>query len=406
MTIVYSILLFFILFLGLPLMLYKPDETKKSQTIFKAMKIGYLVLIFGYMWFLAAFREGIGFDYYSYIGIGENIAALSTLQELFAYDLEPGFVLLTKLIKMISDSTVFMYAVYAALTLIPIAYFIYRHCEDVWFSTWLYITLSFFYCNMNFIRQSLACSIIVLGYGFLRRKQPIPFILVTLLAATFHRTALIMIPIYFLVQITLNKKIVIGYSILVLITFLASEPILNLVTTYIFKSYKESRYVTRGYSLVFLVIPVTALIVCISLFWTWRKRDPDASMLLNMVIISSTIWLFSTKHMIIERFSMYNYVFLLVAIPSALRSLKASPETVAEQQELQEKLDRQTHRPRESDVYKLEELTMKVEDHKKYYISAVVAVLLITFLYNNFGMHINGFHKVFPYQSVLEWFPF
>lgn len=388
---VYHILLGAILGLGAALCLWRPSKQKN---------IIYLVVVLGYMWALATFRYGIGFDYFNYIIISEEIAAANSFSQLLNTRMEIGFVLLTKLITMISSSPVVLYGIYSFLILVPVGIFIYRYSPNVWLSLWLYVTLAFFYTNMNFIRQSLACSIFILGYDFLRKKKLVPYLLITLLAASFHKTALIMIPIYFLVHITLTKEIIIGYSVLVVTGFLLSDKILNIITQFIFTEYADTKYILQGFSLRFMLVPITALILCASLFVVWRKRDPDAPMLLNLVIISTTIWLFSLNHMIIERFSMYNYIFLLIAIPSALAAFKASPEEIEERDRLAHKIENARGTPMQQDITALKTLTQKITDHRTYYWSAVVAILIVTLIYNSFGMHVNGFHEVFPYQSI------
>ncbi|MFV0399451.1 MAG: EpsG family protein [Oscillospiraceae bacterium] len=389
----------FVLILGLawPLCIHKPT---------KAKKIAYLAITFGYMWFLATFREGIGYDYQSYIDIFNNAKAANSFMELWNMPHEIGFMLLTKGMTFITDSSVVMYGIYSALIFIPICIFIYKYCDDAWLATWLYVTLVFFYSNMSFIRQGLACAIIALAYGFLKNKKVVPFMLMVLLAAGFHKTALIMIPIFFLCHIKPNKWTSIFYAVSTGLVYIFLPQIVDLVTRFAFTSYRDSDgpYIKAGLSFVeFMLVPLVILITCIALYFVWRKRDPDAPMLLNLMTYSAIIWLAGTRFMILERFSMYNYIFALVALPAALRSLYASPETVEKRDKQAAYIAARKGKVPKQEAAKLDELELTIDDHKKYYWSAVIAVLVITFIYNYFGMYVNGFHNVFPYQSVFQW---
>jgi len=403
---VYYINQLLILGLAFPLCLYKPNKIKKAA---------YLAVTFGYMWFLATFRVGIGFDYLSYIDIFVKIKAAPDLSAAFDMMYEPGFELLTWVMTRFVTSPVMMYGVYSAIIFIPVAVFIFCYSRDVWLSTWMYMTLSYFYSSMNFIRQNIACGILLLGYKFLREKKPVPYLCIVLLGACFHKTALIMIPIYFLSHLRLGKKTGIFYACATLIGYLTSTAILNFITSYpfkheifrIFQSYKDSRYIdpAYGFSLTFLIVPFVIFGACLALRPIWEKRDPDANMLLNMMLFSSIMWLFITRHFIIERFSHYAYLLALVAIPSALACLQSSREDYALLAELEakEKQDGKGGKSKgKAELNQVRQLRQNISDHKKYYWSAVVALLLITGIYNEFGQHVNNFHNVFPYQSVFE----
>ena len=391
----------------------------------KRNKIIYLAVVFGFMWVMATFRKNIGYDYQSYINIFEEIRGAHSWEALKGINYEIGFVLLTKLMTLFITSPVVMYGVYSALILVPIAIFIYRHSDSVWLSSWLYVTIALFYTNMNFIRQSLACSVCALAFGFFVSKERfeidlkiksektgenlilrpykyfIPFIIMALIAVSFHKTAIIIIPIYFFSHIKLNKVTSIIYAVAVVVIYASS----NYIIDYIIKNtkysyYEDSIYINAYLGGEFLLVPFTVLILCIAVYWWWKDIDPRAQVLLNVAIVNATIWIFgATKHMIVERFSMYSYVYTLVIVPSALRALLAKPSDIREYNEISADVARRGNVPKSVNA-KLGQLEMNISDHKKYYWSATVAILLITFIYNYFGMYINKFHAVFPYQSI------
>lgn len=399
--VVYYINLALILGLAWPLCIYKPN---------KAKKIAYLAVTFGYMWFLMTFRTSdVGFDYSIYIKIFNQVGDAATLRDVFTLDFEPGFLLLNYLLKPFvynmhywlgdafpSAAEVTLYGVYATLVFVPMAIFIYQHCKTAWLSVWLYVTLAYFYMSMNFVRACIACGITLLGYQFLKERRPIPYFAIILLAATFHRTALIMIPLYFMTLIPLNKYTVAGYGALNVAGFITAPWLVNFGTNFFMKSYQDSIYVKNTLSPVFMIVPTVILIACIALYPVWKKRDPAAKTLLYMMLFCWSIWLAGTRVFILERFCHYAYLLALVALPSALESLKASPEIHEKLAAFERKggKDKAVH-------HEITQLRQTIKDHNQYYMAAVVAVLIITCLYNEFGMHTNNFHGVFPYYSLL-----
>lgn len=392
---VYYVNLLLILVAAVPLCIIKPARWKK---------ILYIVLTFSYMWFLATFRQDIGFDYRAYIAIFENVKAAGSFSELLAQPQEIGFVLLTKLMAMFVPNAVVMYGVYEVLILVPVAWFIYRYCKDVWLSVWLFVTLTFYYISMNFIRQALAGSVVLLGYKFLREKKPIPFFLIVILAALFHKTALIMIPVYFFAHIRLDKKWGAIYAAAALLFYLFSEQIVDVYTRFFFSGYRDTIWLEEGFPLMYVLFPAAYFATCLVLRSRWEKREPDADLLLNLMLFSVIIWLFITRHFILERFSLYVYYFVILALPSALSSLKCSDEEIREHAEMKARLDSgKKGKPSKEALAAYNALGQKISDHKKYYVCAVAALILVSAIYHDFGANVNGFHGVFPYQSVLEW---
>lgn len=379
--------------MAFPLCIYKPSMFKKAL---------YLVITFGFMWFLAAFRYKVGFDYYNYIDIFRQVGGSPSFGEALSLQWENGFIALTWVITRITSDPVVIYGIYAALIYVPVMYFIYVYCDNAWLSTWLYVTLTFFYGSMNFIRQHVACSITLLGYRFLKEKKYVHFLIFIIIAATFHKTALILIPVCVLCHIRLDKKWGIFYSSATLAAFMVSRPFLNWLTQYVFKSYHNSVYINSGLEMSYLLMPFMAFGVCLALKPFWEKRDKDAVMLMNMTAYSAMIWLFIVRHLILERFSLYVYIYVIIAIPSAISCLLAGPEVHAQIEETKKRVDGYKGKAPKELTAKMKELVMTVSDGKKFYWSAVAAVLFFTLIYNQFGFY-RGFHNVFPYKSVLPW---
>jgi len=390
---VYYINLALIFLLAFPLCIIKPTKWKKAV---------YLAITFGWMWFLATFRYNIGFDYDSYIDIFDQLTQSGSIKTMLDKGFEPGFLLLTRFMTFFVQSSVVMYGIYSAIIFIPVAWFIYKYCDTAWLSTWLFVTLAFFPTELNFIRQGIACSISLLGYKFLREKKLLPYLLIVLLAASFHKTALILIPIYFLCHIKLNKKLAIFYASATLVAYMTSEFILDFVTRHIFSSYIGTIWLTEGFPLYFIIIPIGIFATCVAFYPFWKKRDPDSSMLLNLIMFSTIIWIFITRHFILERFSMYVYIFVLIALPSAISCFKASADDIKKLETMKAEASSKKSKPSKEAQAAITALSVKIEDGKKYYWSAVIAIMVVTLIYHEFGANVNNFHGIYPYTSIFS----
>lgn len=160
---------------------------KYQNLIFLAFLL--LLMVFG-------FRYGFGIDYPSYLGIYDRIGN-SWSQE----NLEPGFYYLNYLIKSLGGNAYYVIFISFFIALVFVHRTIVRHSTfpEISYLVFLSSGLIFFYSSG--IRQATALSICFFAFQFLLNKQFVRFFAVVLLASTFHLTALIFVPFYFLVNL-------------------------------------------------------------------------------------------------------------------------------------------------------------------------------------------------------------
>jgi hypothetical protein len=123
---------------------------------------------------------------------------------------------------------------------------------------------------------------------------------------------------------------------------MTSHFIIDFITNYIFSYYKDSVWVTEGFPILFLFVPAVIFGACLALKFSWEKRD---------------------------------------ALQAQLQGKKTKPS--------------------KEQTGALASLNQTISDHQKYYWCAVAAIMIVTFIYHDYGMNSNGFHGVFPYSSVL-----
>lgn len=153
----------------------------------------------------AGFRTGAGYaDTNAYIkmyqGLPGTLSGLRIYLPLIQKDV--GFYVFSGIIKLIfgSNFTPFLMII-ALIQGMSMIRFYRRYSSNYIMSIFLFIISAEYLAWMfNGIRQFLAVAIIYLAIPFLLRKNYLRFILVILLSSTIHQTALIMIPITFIVH--------------------------------------------------------------------------------------------------------------------------------------------------------------------------------------------------------------
>lgn len=311
---VYLILMAIVLVLAYPLIERKPSIGKK---------LCYVIVTFAAMYLISIFRYGLGNDYYSYIYISRNIQDSSGLA-IFNLGYEPAFTVITKLISLFTSNINVLYAIYALLILVPTAYAIFRYSENIWMSTMMFISLTFFYCSLSFIRQSIAFAVILCAYKYVKERNHFKVLLFIFIACLFHSTVIVMIPIYLIAAFVKPTKITVPiYGVITALVYFLSWPILRLAVLILpqYKGYLDLNFITQGYKPVYLIVPAIIAALAIAAHFTgYGKAYPkQSSIFTNFAIFNFIIWFIATKHFVIERFSMYIYIFMIMFIPSIAR---------------------------------------------------------------------------------------
>lgn len=380
----YYILMLLIFGLGYPMCIYKPD---KKKTII------YVCIVFVYMFFMSTLRYGIGYDYYNYMrpfyDMTDNHLTIAQVHDTYSF--EYGYILIMKLAELMGGDYIILLGLCSLLTLAPAAYIICRYSKMPSLSCWLYLAITFFYNCMNFTRQSIGAAIILLCWRFFKERKHLGVLGAVIIASMFHTSMLVMLPVYIFSLIKPSKRlygIVGGCGILV---YIFSEHILEFAVTKLAPSYEkylDSRFLTVGLSPVFLIVPfIIAAIIIPAYFFGNKTRE--GAFAASLIFCNFFIWIFITKHYIIERFSLPVYIFTLITLPDALCFWK---EYFAK---MKEKL---------SEKGEVKNLYFKKGQLKKIANNGFAAMMCITvgstFLYNVYCSK-EGVHGVFPYTSVI-----
>ncbi len=176
---------------------------------------------------------------------------------------------------------------------------------------------------MNGLRQFLAVSVIFAGTGFIIRRQYIPAIALVLLAATVHTSALVMLPVIFIVQgKAWNRKTMLYIVAAVIAMFVFSRRV-DLMDI-LFRDTEYAGAVTNWQELGDdgvhpLRVLVSALPVVLSFFarrGIEEEDDPALNICVNMSVINLGIFLIAmvTSGVMIGRLpiyvTLYSYILL------------------------------------------------------------------------------------------------
>ena len=283
----------------------------KNKKLYVAIS---LLLLF----FLIAFRHpsmGIDLQYGSeegYLGAYEFFAG-KTWKEIVSRTRFPGydfgFVIFNKLLSYISGNYQTLLIATAALSIIPIFYTIAKESKDSFLSIIIYLGLPSFLMVFSALRQAIAISFLFLTIPFIRGKKFLIQLLIILLAAIIHDTALVFILAYpaYHIKIQPAYRFHTLFFILVLYCF----------SSYIFPFFLriESFYKAdnNGSNTLFLVY-VFIYFLCFTF-----DREGEFNGLLNLFFITCCIMCFEHLSNVISRLAMYFEMSLILLLPAVFR---------------------------------------------------------------------------------------
>ena len=369
----------------------------------------FLTLTGGFMLFIYSSRYGIGFDYFNYYHLFEQCKNLSFTDILtFKGPVEPGFSLILKLISFVTDDIVIMYLFLGILCFSVLMFYIYKYSPSPWISVYLFVTFGFMFGVMNLFRQYFAAIIFLFAIKYIKNKNFLPFLLITLITASIHKSALMMIPVFFIARLNVNWKMLTLYGSLTLLAYIFCDYAINFITQYIFTAYNlktgELADFMQGMPWPFVLVPFIYCLTAILMKNRLLNKDPKNIVLINFSIYTLALWTLMTRHLLIERPSNYLYIssiLLGAEIVSILNPNESTKQKITDIKQSISQMKKNDIKGKSLEIknHELKKAQEEYSELKSHYITAIISILIFGFFNQIFAMS-HGNHKVFPYHSI------
>ena len=270
--------------------------------------------------FLAGLRpQGFDPDYEQYLKVFYNGSKKSRI--------EPTFFLITNLVKSLFNHPIFLFLIYSIIG-VSLKFIGFKQLTKYYlFSAFLYLCNYFLLHEMTQIRVGVASGLLLLCIKPLYNRDLKKFLLFIILAISFHYSALILVPLWFMNVKKINKKIYISIIpvmyLLVLsgvtITFLIEQIPIDQVQ-FLFKMYQFQMKSGKGGALnIFNVLQLIRC--CMAIFMIFNisliaKNNKYSFLLIKIYVISLlSLPLFSDVPVIGFRISELMGVVEVILIP-------------------------------------------------------------------------------------------
>lgn len=226
--------------------------------------------------------------------------------------------------KISADPQILIFAA-ALITNLLVMISLYKYADPFELAVFLYMTADLYYISFNGIRQILAGAIIFWSVKYLISNNWKKYFLFIVLASTFHLTALIFIPIYFIVRRkawSLLTFMIIGATLLSFLFF--GDVILAILELLEGSQYADYRGIITGTESVSVSI-TRVLVVIIPLVLAFlndrklRNKWKDSNIFVNLSLFSFVFMFLGLKHPFIARMCLYFNFYLIILLAKLTR---------------------------------------------------------------------------------------
>lgn len=304
-----------------------------SDPLCTGLKIGgkklYIVCACVFLFFLIGFRDYlIGVDTYGYMLSFKELSYIysfspKSILAIFAVKREPLYVLLNVIIASFTSDFTVLLCSYALLYVISVGVLVFRYSNNPRWSFLILLSLGFLYFAMSGIRQTIALSILLFSYKYIRERKLIPFLLIVLLAYGFHNTSIIFLLAYPLATVKVTWKhcavLVIAYFVMTCFSNVVFFLLFNVLKWERLSSYENS---VSTLSLSGALIQFSIFVFALVFKNSAVKRDCNNTGLINMAFLGCFFQLFTPVIAEFFRISMYFSIFNILMIPNVTTSIR------------------------------------------------------------------------------------
>lgn len=285
--------------------------------------IYYLIITILTLIFISGFRVTfIDTDTYRfmYLQTGKSI-------EYALSQTDVGFFLYMLILNYITSNSQLLIFLSAVIVTLLITRTLYIYSSDIRLSLFLYVTSGIFAFSMNGLRQFIAVSIIFASIQLILVKRKWTFFLVVIIATSFHSSAIIFLPMYFLLQTKVFSYKIVLPLLVVCISLIFADRTIPLLFSFLgdtnYGVYEQT--VLAGKDGANIIRVLVEAMPCMLAFFLYLQKNKDIFnnnnlliLLTNMSLYNLMFYLFAMQSWIFARVSIYFSIFNLILIPMLL----------------------------------------------------------------------------------------
>ncbi|MBQ3355862.1 MAG: EpsG family protein [Oscillospiraceae bacterium] len=299
----------------------KVGRFRHTRTCKSLFIISSLILIF-----VSGLRYYVGTDFGAYYRQYAKYAD-SLWTRLETLD-EPGYALVASVARVLVDDGWMSIFLSSLLITGLVLATIYKHTDTIFFSLAFYIFLGAWHGSFNGTRQYMATAVLFAGLPFLLNRKFVPYCITVFLAFLCHKSAIIMVLLYFVVYREINFKNLMITILLTWIVSIAYEYLFTISSLILDDEASFNEFTLQGVSIIRIAVYSLPAIF----FWLFLSRqelNKIDTFMGNLLTVFSALSIITMQSSFLQRIILYLVPFQTLAIPHMFRMIKGKTQQYA-----------------------------------------------------------------------------
>lgn len=234
---------------------------------------------------------------------------------------EEGYLIFTKLLGYISTNGQFLIFVCGAITIITYALWLHKNSTYPMLSVFILIGLPSFLIAYSGLRQAIAIAITIWAFEMIKRKKLVFFVLLVLLAVSFHSSAIVFLiayPVYHIRLSTVPRF----YSLFApIVVYVFRVPLFEILSRILKRNAQIEDTGAITLFIIFCLIYVFAVAF-------GHEEDREETGLRNLFLLACLCQAFGSVYNTAIRVGYYFMVYLALLLPRIITNLHGRSESV------------------------------------------------------------------------------
>lgn len=268
------------------------------------------------VFFVSALRYQVGVDYMSYFWIFQAVERGEPIHA------ESGYRFLNEFLINYTNDPQSIFIVTSFITLSLIFYGIYKYSPNPGLSIFLLVSMGYLFSSFNILRQYVAIALVFASLKLIKENKFFPFLLIIIAAMTFHKTAIILLPLFYLIRLRLKQSYLFIIT-LVSACFIPLRGVLtNLLTNVFYPQYAGTDLIkplSMSEFLYYLLVLGALVLLCMA----YKNKFFDDTynlILFNCIFYSLILYTCFSFVPEINRIAVYIELFIVILIPRVIKA--------------------------------------------------------------------------------------
>ena len=297
--------------------LHRRDEFTRRQ----GLNTLSLLAVFTILFLLSALRMEVGNDYETYV---------DTIHEIYVGGYVVTEALFNAVVKVLcelsgGENYLLVFGVFAFATIGIFLKALYEQSDSFPLAFFLFMTLGIYFRTFNTVRYYFVLAITLYSFRYVFRKEYVKFILLIVLAAFFHKSVLVVIPIYLIANMTWKKW---HMAVLTVgaVGMVVCQDFIMKIALELYPSYKDTIFLQTETGLAGNLMSIlrcaavlVLAIICYNESW---KEVPENRFYFKLNFLAILLYLCGSFLPLVGRIGYYLMTSHVLFIPAILGSIK------------------------------------------------------------------------------------